>query len=70
MGKMGNVSSKLLGVFVQKRLRTLYIPVNRALMEGEGGGGVKRVKQEYRRPQVSQPEMVPLPFVYFCHQSF
>ena len=23
--------------------------------EGEGGGGGKRVKQEYRRPQVSQP---------------
>ena len=58
---MGNVSSKLLGIFVQKRLRILYIPVKQStdggggVGEGVGGGGGKRVKQEYRRPQVSQP---------------
>ena len=34
---MGNVSSKLLGIFVQKRLRILYIPVKQST---DGGGGV------------------------------
>ena len=54
---MGNVSSKLLGIFVQKRLRILCIPVKQSTDGGGGGGGGGggRVKQEYRRPQVSQP---------------
>ena len=36
---MGNVSSKLLGIFVQKRLRILYIPVKQSTDGGGGGGG-------------------------------
>ena len=36
---MGNVSSKLLGIFVQKRSRTLYIPVKQSTDGGGRGGG-------------------------------
>ena len=36
---MGNVSSKLLGIVVQKRLRILYIPVKQSTDGGGGGGG-------------------------------
>ena len=36
---MGNVSSKLLGIFVQKRLRILCIPVKQSTDGGGGGGG-------------------------------
>ena len=47
---MGNVSSKLLGIFVQKR--------------------VEGLSKSTVGPRFLSQVMVPLPFVYFCHQSF
>ena len=72
---MGNVSSKLLGIFVQKRLRILYIPVKQSTDGGGGGGGggggaVKGLSKSTVGPRFLSQVMVPLPFVYFCHQSF
>ena len=70
---MGNVSSKLLGIFVQKRLRILYIPVKQSTDGGGGGGGggaVKGLSKSTVGPRILSQVMVPLPFVYFCHQSF
>ena len=72
---MGNVSSKLLGIFVQKRLRILYIPVKQSTDGGGGvgvgeGGGVKGLSKSTVGPRFLRQVMVPLPFVYFCHQSF
>ena len=74
---MGNVSSKLLGIFFQKRLRILYIPVKQSTDGGGGvgegvggGGGVKGLSKSTVGPRFLSQVMVPLPFVYFCHQSF
>ena len=68
---MGNVSSKLLGIFVQKRLRILYIPVKQSTHGGGGvGEGVKGLSKSTVGPRFLSQVMVPLPFVYFCHQSF
>ena len=70
---MGNVSSKLLGIVVQKRLRILYIPVKQSTDGGGGGGGggaVKGLSKSTVGPRFLSQVMVPLPFVYFCHQSF
>ena len=70
---MGNVSSKLLGIFVQIRLRILYIPVKQSTDGGGGGGGggaVKGLSKSTVGPRFLSQVMVPLPFVYFCHQSF
>ena len=70
---MGNVSSKLLGIFVQKRLRILCIPVKQSTDGGGGGGGgggVEGLSKSTVGPRFLSQVMVPLPFVYFCHQSF
>ena len=69
---MGNVSSKLLGIFCSKKVtKPVYTRKTEHWWRGWGwwgGGGVwevKRVKQEYRRPQVSQPDDGTFTFCLF-----